>query len=236
MNKKLITIVSALLMLTVFLSACGNNDVNGPTPQTSLKQTTTEAPTEETTEETTTQRATEKETKTDITEIPTDVVSDPTRASTTDTEVFINFLYEPEKIVFYSDGKAQTLTEEICDDVIQEINTATRREKWGMLKLAVFNEDIDKIKEENYCIEIHYDTNRDGTQVLNNLNGAGVNDITFRFEKVFIPLNGDYKGVMFFEKDGIYRSGPIKAYNYNLAEEILKEIPDEWLTSPLTLR
>ena len=59
--------------------------------------------------------------------------------------------------------------------------------------------------------------------------------MTFRFEKVFIPLSGNYEGVMFFEKDGIYRNGPIKAYNYNLSEEILKDILDEWVTPHLTL-
>ncbi len=231
MKKKLVTIVSALLMLIVFLSACGQREANGPTPDTSKHETTTE-------------NSTEKETTTDPkcitiapteTEIPTQPVSDPTRASTSCVpDVSINFLYKPEKIIFYHNGKPQTLTKEMCDDVIDEINKATRKEKWGMLKLAVFNEDIDKIKEENYCIEIHYDINSDGTQILNDLNG--IKDMTFRFEKVFIPLNGNDEGVMFFEKDGIYRSGPIKAYNYNLAEEILKDIFDEWVTPPLTLR
>ena len=63
-----------------------------------------------------------------------------------------------------------------------------------------------------------------------------INNMTFRFEKVFIPLSGNYESVLFFEKDGTYRSGPIKAYNYNLAEEILKGILDECVTPPLTLR
>lgn len=232
MKKKLVTIVSALLMVTIFLSACGQREVNGPTPDTSKHEATIENKTEkETTTEpkTTVNRTTE-------TEIPTQPVSDPTRASTTCVpDVSINFLYKPEKIVFYHNGKPQTLTEEMCDDVIREINKATRKEKWGMLKLAVFNEDIDKIKEENYCIEIHYDINSDGTQLLNGLNGESINNMTFRFEKVFIPLNGNEEGVIFFEKDGIYRSGPIKAYNYNLAEEILKDILDEWVIPPLTL-
>lgn len=233
MKKKLITIVSALLMLALFLSACGQITVNGPTPDTSSLEATTN--------ENTTENKTEKETTTESEAIvyrptvPTQPVSDPTRASTTCIpDVSINFLYKPEKIIFYHNGKPQTLTAEMCDDVINEINKATRKEKWGMLKLAVFNEDIDKIKDENYCIEIHYDINSDGTQILNDLNG--MKDITFRFEKVFIPLKGNYEGVMFFEKDGIYRNGPIKAYNYDLAEEILKDILDEWVTPPLTLR
>lgn len=234
MKKKLVTIVSALLMLIVFLSACGQKEVNGPTPDTSKHEATTE--------ENTTENKTEKETTTESDAtvyrptVPTQPVSDPTRASTTCVpDVSINFLYKPEKIIFYHNGKPQTLTEEMCEDVIDEINKATRKEKWGMLKLAVFNEDIDKIKEENYCIEIHYDINSDGTQLLNGLKGESINNMTFRFEKVFIPLSGNYEGVMFFEKDGIYRSGPIKAYNYNLSEEILKDILDEWVTPPLTL-
>ncbi len=232
MKKKLVTIVSALLMVIIFLSACGQREVNGPTPDTSKHEATTENKTEK---ETTTEPKCIAIEPTE-TEIPTQPVSDPTRASTTCVpDVSINFLYKPEKIVFYHNGKPQTLTEEMCADVISEINKATRKEKWGMLKLAVFNEDIDKIKEENYCIEIHYDINSDGTQLLNGLNGESVNYMTFRFEKVFIPLNGNEEGVMFFEKDGIYRNGPIKAYNYNLAEEILKDILDEWVTPPLTL-
>lgn len=236
MKKKLIMIVSALLLLTIFLSACGQKEVNGPTPDTSKHEAITkENITENKTEKETTTEPKSVVTKPTETEAPTNPVSDPTRALTTaDTNVFVNFLYKPEKIIFYHDGKPQTLTEEMCYDFIEEINTATRKEKWGMLKLAVFNEDIDKIKEENYCIEIHYDINSDGTQILKDLNG--MKDMTFLFEKVFIPLNGDYKGVMFFEKDGTYRNGPIKAYNYNLAEEILKEILDERATPPLTLR
>lgn len=227
MKKKLVTIVSALFILALFLSACGQKEVNGPTPDTSEYNTTTE---ENTTDDKTEKAAvTEPETTVIRPTVPTQPVSDPTRASTTCIpDVFINFLYKPGKIIFYHNGKPQTLTAEMCNDVIEEINAATRKEKWDMLKLAVFNEDIDKIKKANYCIEIHYDINSDGTQILNNLNGESVNDMTFRFEKVFIPLNGEYKGVMFFEKDGTYsRSSTIKAYNYNLAEEILKGILDK---------
>lgn len=231
MSKKLTAIVFALFLLTAFLTACVQKQTNNPSPETSNQDVTAE----ETSDETVTK---EEEATTDgtptvvmptATAVLTEAVSDPTRASTTtSTDVFINFLYAPEKIIFYHNGKPQTLTEAMCTDVINEINKATRQEKWGMLKLAVFNEDIDKIKKENLCIEIHYDVNSDGTQILNNLNGdADLNDMSFRFEKVFISLSGEYEGVMFFEKDGIYESGPIKAYNYNLAEEIRKDIFDE---------
>lgn len=228
MNKKLSAIVIATLLPAVLFTACKQNNIPDSPSETANNITTEKV----TVAETTTQESTEKTTVSTTTP-PTDPVSDPTRASTTSVpDVFINFLYKPEKIIFYHNSKPQTLTEEMCDDVIEEINKATRKEKWGVLKLAVFNEDIDKIKEENYCIEIHYDINSDGTQILNNLNGAGMRDMTFRFEKVFIPLNGNYEGVIFFEKDGIYRSGPIKSYNYNLSEEILRDIFDEWVTRP----
>lgn len=229
MSKKLSAIVIATLLPAVLFTACKQNNIPNSPSETADNIATTE---KVTLSETTTQGSTEKTTVTTTTP-PTDPVSDPTRASTTSVpDVFINFLYKPEKIIFYHNGKPQTLTEEMCNDVIEEINKATQKEKWGVLKLAVFNEDIDKIKEENYCIEIHYDINSDGTQILNNLNGAGIRDMTFRFEKVFIPLDGSYKGIMFFEKDGIYRSGPIKSYSYDLPEEILKDILDEWVTRP----
>ncbi len=228
MNKKLLSIVIATLLPAVLFTACKQNNIPDSPSETVNNMTTEKV----TVAETTAQESTEQTTVTTTTP-PTDPVSDPTRASTTSVpDVFINFLYKPEKIIFYHNAKPQTLTEEMCDDVIEEINKATRKEKWGVLKLAVFNEDIDKIKEENYCIEIHYDINSDGTQILNNLNGAGIHDMAFRFEKVFIPLSGNYEGIMFFEKDGIYRSGPIKSYNYDLSEEILRDIFDEWVTRP----
>lgn len=221
MNKKLMAIVSAILIVTAFFSACGQK----PAPQTSSQ-------TETTAEENITENETAKETtnvsestvnRPTETEILTHPVSDPTKPSTTDTEVFINFLYEPEKIVFYSDGKAQTLTKEVCDDVIEEINKVTRHGYWDILKLAVFNEDIDKIKEQNCCIEIHYD----GSQILNDLNGQSVKNSTYRFEKVLIVLDGNDKNTMFLEKNGEYQSGPLYPLLSNLSEEILKEILDE---------
>lgn len=218
MNKKLSAIVIATLLPAVLFTACKQQNITDSSSETVNNKTTTE---KSITEDASAQSATEQIIIT-TTCPPTDPVSDPTRASTTATpDVFINFLYKPEKIIFYHNGKPQTLTEEMCDDVIKRINKVTKNDRWGLLKLAVNEEYIEKIKNENLCIEIYYD----GVQLLNDL--QNIEKMTFNFEKALIVLDGDDKNTIFFCKDGKYMNGPVRPYNSVLSEEILKDIFDE---------
>ncbi len=146
-----------------------------------------------------------------------------TQTTTFFTDVYINFLYKPEKIIFYHNAKPQTLSEEMSTEIIKEINNVTKRSTWDVLKLAVTKEHTEKIKNENLCIEIYYD----GIQLLNDLNGENVKDNTYRFEKILIVLDGDDKNTFFFEKDGEYQNGPIVPCLSDLSEKILQEIFDE---------
>lgn len=173
--------------------------------------------------ETTTIQSTISENFLTTTEPPTEAVSDPTKpATTSDTETSVNFLYEPEEILFYHDGKPQTISKDnvMCDEIIKAINNSTKNEKWGILKLAVEEGYIDKIKNENLCIEIYYND----LQTLGGLKGHTQNE--YSFEKILIILDGSDKNTMFFCKDKEYQHGPIKPYNSVLSEEILAYIFD----------
>lgn len=218
MKKKFVTIVSALLMLIIFLSACGQKEVNGPTPDTSKQETTTE------------ENKTEKETTTEPkciviepteTEIPTQPVSDPTRASTTCVpDVSVNFLYKPEKIIFYHNGKTQTLTEEMNKEVIKEINSYLRQDYKGSgWKYAAEKSMIDEIKNHLH-IEIYYDS----VQTFSTSNSADER----KYNHLLVSLEGQYKNIIFFGKDGKYMSIPIgPLYDDDFSEDILKHIFDE---------
>ena len=230
MKKKIPMIAFALLMSTVFISACSRN-VNQPDGQckTTLQELTVKS--ETTVHESITENKTEKETTTEPkcivietkTELLTDVVSDPTKPATeADTRSSANFLGEPEQILFYHNGKPQTIPkgDVMCDEVIKEINKAIKNDSWGILKLAVEEGYIDKIKSENLCIEIYYDE----TQTLSGLNGHTQDK--YNFEKVLIILDGSDKNTMFFSKDGKYQHGPVGAYSSDLSAEVLKDIFD----------
>lgn len=216
MKKKFVTAFSALLLLTVFLSACGQKPVNGPTPDTSRQEITTK--------ETATQKQTEKETVTEEnSKNPphTDPVSDPTRASTTfNIPVTIDFLYEPQKIVFYSDGKTQTLTKEINEDIVEEINNYLREDYKGSgWKYAAEKRMINEIKSEKY-IELYYDS----VQIFSTENSANER----KYNHILVSLGGQYKNIIFFGKDGKYMSLPIgPLYDDDFAENILDAIFDE---------
>ncbi len=163
------------------------------------------------------------------TETTTDVVSDPTKPVTeSDTGSSSIFLNVPEQILFYHNGKPQTIPngDVMCDEVIKEINKVIKNDRWGILKLAVEDGYIDKLKSENLCIEIYYDE----TQALNGLKGHTQNK--YSFEKILIILDGIDKNTLFFCKDGEYQHGPIKAYSSDLSAEVLKDIFDEWVTQP----
>lgn len=157
------------------------------------------------------------------TEPTTAPVSDTTRISTTCVaEVLTKGLAEPEQILFYHNGKPQTIHkgDVMCDEVIKAINKATKKDNWGILKLAVEEDYINRIKNENLCIEIFYNE----TQLLNGLNGHTFDE--YNFEKILIVLDGDDKNTMFLSKDGKYQNGPIRPYNSALSEDILSYIFD----------
>ena len=157
------------------------------------------------------------------TENPTEAVSDPTKPVTNvDTESSVSFLHKPEEILFYHDGKPQSISGDnvMCDEVIEIINDSIKNEKWGILKLAVEEGYIDKIKNENLCIEIYYND----LQTLDGLQGHTQDE--YSFEKILIILDGSDKNTMFFCKDKEYQHGPIKPYNSVLSEEILAYIFD----------
>ncbi|MBQ7957548.1 MAG: hypothetical protein IJ279_05865 [Clostridia bacterium] len=182
-----------------------------------------ETTTEETTEKTTKENhpSSENTTKTNV--------PDTTRERTTAVpDVTIDFFYPTEGAVFYHNGKPQDITKEMMDkDILPIINKVTKNERFGMAKLYVDNTLTDKIKAENLCLEISFE----GVHLINGLHGVGNLDgsksqYTFFFEKVLIALDGEYKNVIFFMKDGQYRSGPIKPYNSSLSDDILAYLFD----------
>ncbi len=226
MNKKILMIAFALLMSTVLFSACNRNEsrIDKPTVQ---NKTTAQEPTAE--------KKTEKEAtteppcvipETEKTDVPTDPVSDPTRVSTTcHPDGSINFLYKPEQIIFYHNGKPQTIAKDnvMCDEVIKIINKSTKNDKWGILKLAIEEGYIEEIKNENLCIEIYYND----MQVLSGFRGHTLNE--YNFERLLIVLDKNSHGLdntIFFFKDGKYQHGPIRAYSSDLSQEVLAYIFD----------
>ncbi len=163
------------------------------------------------------------------TETSTVPVLEPIKTTTEpDTEASVNSLYKPEQILFYHNGKPQTISKdsEMCDTVIRSINKAIANDKWGILKLAVEDGYIDKIKNENLCIEIFYND----TQTLEGFKGHTQDK--YHFEKILIILDGVDKNTMFFCKNGVYQHGPVKPFSSDLSEELLKGIFDEQITTP----
>lgn len=219
MKKKFMTIVSALLMLTIFLSACGQKDVNGPTPATSQKKNTAE---ENITIETTEKEKPTKPTET-LLETSTEIVSDPTRRP--DDPNYHNrktSVIPAQKALFYSDAKEQELTSEMIRNIINEINEELSENYFQQLKLAVTSEDISELKENNYCIELQYNS----TQTIQ-ANCDCIDPPTYSFEKILIVLNGKNENIFFLEKDGVYQNGPIGFANSDLSQDILEAILDD---------
>lgn len=171
--------------------------------------------------ETTTNQSTTSENFLTTTEPPTEAISDPTKpATSSDTEASINFLYEPEKIVFCHDGKPQTLTKEMNEEVIKEINSYLRNDyKGGGWKYAAEESMINEIKSHIH-IEIYYDS-------VQTFSTASSTDER-KYDHLLVSLEGQYKNIIFFGKDGKYMSIPIgPLYDDDFSENILRHIFDE---------
>ncbi|MBE6784032.1 MAG: hypothetical protein E7536_08475 [Ruminococcaceae bacterium] len=231
MSKKLLAIALSLLSLSLVLTACkkqienesNGNSQNGLSSLNSAVSNSTSLTNPETETVTLTDPVSDPTVWIENCEThdPTEIaVSDPTRANEQNMQV--TSLKAPANAMFYSDGNQQTLTAEMSLDVIEEINEEITENYFSQLKLAVRNEDIEKLKANNYCVELQYNSQ----QVLHE-NCDCIEPHAYYFEKVFIVLDGDYEGVFFFEKDGQYQNGPIKFYQSDIAEDILKEILDE---------
>lgn len=232
MKKKLSLIAFALLLIAVLFTACKKEKViilNDNVNKTSLQEIPAEKKTEK--ETTTILRCPITETTTkgpkcyvgepDDPEICTDPVSDPTRTSTTAIpEVFSKFLCEPEKIIFCHDGKPQTLTAEMNNEVIKEINAYLREDyKGGGWKYAAEKTMIDEIKSHIH-IEIYYDS-------LQTFSTENPTDERV-YNHLLVSLEGQYKNIIFFGKDGKYMSIPIgPLYDDDFSEDILRHIFDE---------
>lgn len=227
MKKKIPMIAFALLMSAVLFSACNRNESRIDKPTVQNKTTAQEATTENKTEKETTtepQNVVHENGKTEIftkTDFTTDVVSDPTKpATSSDTEASVNFLYEPEKIVFCHDGKPQTLTKEMNEEVIKEINSYLRNDyKGGGWKYAAEESMINEIKSHIH-IEIYYDS----VQMFSTASSTDER----KYNHLLVSLEGQYKNIIFFGKDGKYMSIPIgPLYDDDFSENILRHIFDE---------
>lgn len=234
MFKKSIILISAIaLMFSV--SACKEEKIDltetqKTTSTTQTKQTAPESsakPTEtQTTASTTQARQTAPESSVKPTEIQTTITDSTTEKTTrretttvlpTVQENFKTSLDTPDELYLYTDGKKEKISNELISKILPQVNIYLNDTKIGVLKLAVSEDMIEKIKSENKAIELKYDSRQ--TYVMFRKTGG---PDTYKFEKVLIPLDGERKGCVFFCKDDIYQHGPLKPFDSRgCVEEII---------------
>lgn len=233
MSKKILAVALSLLSFSLILTACkkqvenepkGTSQPNAESATVTLTDSviTTTSPRESSTcipDENAVSDPTVWIENCETPETDEVAVSDPTRVNVQNIHTTIS---TPEKITFYSEGKENSLSSSIVEDVVEEINEELTENYFSQLKLAVTSQMIENCKKNNTCVELQFDS----LQVLHE-NCDCIEPHPYYFEKILIVLDGDYKGVLFFEKDGQYQNGPIKFSQSDIAEDILKEILDE---------
>lgn len=156
----------------------------------------------------------------DTTVTSTDKTSETTEVITAEnTDITADFFKSAENAVFYYNSKSQNVAEDMLNkNILKIINGEIGGKTFGILKLVVTEQFIEKIKAENMCLEISFNS----VQRISGLKGT--ENKTFEFEKVLIALDGENKNVIFFMKDGKYQNGPVKLFDSTLCEDILDYI------------
>lgn len=127
-----------------------------------------------------------------------------------------NELSTPQKLLFISNNNENVCSLDTTTQVMAKVNAYINSGTIRAMRMAVSDDTISNIKSNQKCIEIIYET----TQSLHTsaINGASAD---YKFNKILLVLNGDYKGLLFFEQSGTYLSGPIKGSSEKYISDIL---------------
>lgn len=152
---------------------------------------------------------------------PTGVaVSDPTRCPEKDLNPYgLNYLTGIKEITVFSEGKSKNPSLQQTTEVLKLLNEELNSNWWDMLRLAVTEDDISKLKAENSCIEISFNSL---TKITDNCDC--IEPCTYEFDKILVVLDGENENTIYFSQNGRYKHGPIRFPHSDLSENLLKII------------
>lgn len=120
-----------------------------------------------------------------------------------------------DSAVYYSGGQRTTLTKEQSKSIISRVNTLFTDDRIDIAKLAVTKDLIPKIKAEQKCVELIYNSEQKATV------SCASGNYSKSFNKILIVLDDDYKNLIFFETDNVYQNGYIMTNSKSFANDIL---------------
>ncbi len=221
MLKKFTAFFLTITSVILLFAACGKADEK--TPQTTVPETQLE--TEEAVlinetepkDEATTKSVTESEEKTTPT---TELCSVPLKNP---------YFPTPSYQYFYNNSLKEKDTY-LASEVAEIVNNSLKNGKWGLLKLAVTDDMVSKITDEETCLELVFDKNYVFSKT------ADMGGRKFEYDKALIVLTGEYKDCIFFslsrkyydgEIQNEYLSGPIKDVDGKISDTLIAHIYDE---------
>lgn len=222
MTKKLLALALSIVLLSIIFTACKNKVTNEP-DEKSQKDISLSTLTYR--QETLNSEIAVSDPTVFIedceTPDPTEVaVSDPTKKHEENINPYgVNYLSGVTEAVFYSSSKSYTLTSVERENILRIINEELNGNWWDVLRLAVLEEDILNLKENNSCLEITFNSVK---SIQDNCDC--IEPCTYEFDKILIVLDGENQNTIYFSQNGKYKHGPIKFPNSNLSKNLMNSI------------
>ena len=145
-------------------------------------------------------------------------VSDPTKCPEKDLNPYgLNYLTGVKEITFFSKGSHKTPSSQQTSETLMLLNEELNSNYWDLLKLAVTQEDIEKLKENNSCVEISFSALSKITD-----NCDCIEPCVYTFDKILVVLDGENATTIYFSQNGSYKNGPIKFPHSDLSARLLK--------------
>ena len=217
MPKKLLAIALSVLLFSLIFTACKKKAANDPNGNShddisSLSLTYPEGTSW------TSPGTNEEIAVSDPTFASEIAVSDPTRCPEKDLNPYgLNYLTGIKEITFFSEGKSKSPSLQQTTEVLKFLNEELNSNWWDMLRLAVTEDDISKLKAENSCIEISFNSL---TKITDNCDC--IEPCTYEFDKILVVLDGENENTIYFSQNGRYKNGPIRFPHSDLSENLLK--------------
>lgn len=113
----------------------------------------------------------------------------------------------PDSAVYYSNGQKTTLSKEKTKAIVDRVNALFASDDYiDVLKSAVTKETIEKIKGENKCVELIYNSAHSSLSLTSK---SGYRSGSGHFNKILLHLDDDYgSGIIYFANKDVYQSGP----------------------------
>lgn len=124
-------------------------------------------------------------------------------------------LTTPDSAIYYSNGQKTTLSKDKAKAIANKLNYYLINGKNNVPSLWVIEETAGKVKNEQKCVELIYNTEQKSQNIANSV---------WNFNKLLIILDGKDKGMIMHAENGAYTGSAATIFDESFTKDILSII------------